>query len=236
MIPIVSKATVRRSYRLAGHSAALLTGAESPGPIQYLFVLAVVKDGETVPRYFVTSEINTLQGEMLAIAAKHDSKLRERLMKGQSSAPFLGVFEQDGSHSNLGSSEDWQDIDKFVAKALELVSKKIGFTGAPVETTDSFRARTARGLNRKQAWVLGVTALMLVLMILFPPVQEHLLTGSRPSYRELTGHSGYKFLFAIGEHNSRTRTESINIALLVLQCTVVAAVGVGLAFFLKHRR
>jgi hypothetical protein len=236
MIPVLSKAIVRKTYRLGGYSAALLTGAESSGPIRYLFVLAVVKDGETTPCYFVTSEINTLQGEMLAMAAKNDPDLRERLAKGHGSPPFLGVFEQDGSHSTLDSSDDWKDINKFAAKAVELASKKVGFSGAPVEDTDSFRGTSARGFNTKQLRVLAFTAAGLVLMILFPPVYEHILTGSSQGTWEITGHAGYKFLFNIGEDNSQRHTESINILLLFFQCVVVVAAGVVVAFLLKSRR
>lgn len=236
MIPILSKAIVRKTYRLGGHSAALLTGAESLGPIRYLFVLAVIKDGETAPCYIVTSEINTLQGEMLALAAKDDPELRERLAKGNASAPFIGAFERDGFHSNLGSSDDWQDLNKFAAKALELASKKIGFSGKPVEDTASFQVTGARGFNLKQVWVLAFTAVGLVLMILFPPVHEHILTGSPERTWEITGHAGYKFLFNIGEGNSQRHTESINILLLFFQCVVIAAIGVVVAFLLKRRR
>ena len=99
MMPNLSEAIVRKTYRLGRHSAALLTGVESLGPIQYLFVLAIIKAGEKDPCYLVTSEINLLQGETLAIFAKHDPKPREHIANGNGGAPFMGTFERDGSHS-----------------------------------------------------------------------------------------------------------------------------------------
>lgn len=236
MIPDLSDVIVHKSYRLGAYSAVLLTDIPSPGPIQFLFVLAVIKDGEASPCYYVTSEINLLQGELLRMAAEHFPESSAGSTPNRERAPFLCVFEQGGLHTAMSSSFDWKDPDKFSAKALELAAKYVGFTGEPIETTNQVRRMNVRRFSLTQRWVLAVIAAVLFLMILFPPVNEHIVTGTRSNIFTLSGHAGYRFLFGIGEYNSRRSTESINLGLLLIQCLVVGGIGGCALFLLKERR
>jgi hypothetical protein len=45
---------------------------------------------------------------------------------------FLGVFDEEG-HKNLGSSDDWTELDKFTARALSITAEWLKVSEAPEE-------------------------------------------------------------------------------------------------------
>jgi hypothetical protein len=75
---------------------------QQAGSVKYLYTLAVHPKGGGDAEVYVASEIN-------------------KMPPGQrSGSHFLGVFPGEG-HVNLGAADDWADIDKFEARALEVV-------------------------------------------------------------------------------------------------------------------
>lgn len=102
---MITNATPLQRFDFGPLWGVLLGEIESPGTIQYAYVLAVVPKGEEDPVYFVASEVNAL---------------------GSPSGPdshFLCAFEDD-RHLNYGLSADWADRGKFTDKALEMVATK----------------------------------------------------------------------------------------------------------------
>jgi len=103
--PAITSATPVAQFEVAGHTAVLLDEIVSAGSIQYLYILVVyATDGE--PCLFIASEANAMQ---------------HRFGGG---SHFLGVF-RDGSHLNLGDSDEWADREQFVEKALEIAENQL---------------------------------------------------------------------------------------------------------------
>ncbi|WP_050028568.1 hypothetical protein [Verrucomicrobium sp. BvORR034] len=106
-LPAFKSAETAKRYTFKGHSAVLLRNIVAVGSIEYRFALMVYADGEGEACYCVASEVNGMAGEL------------------GGGSHFLGVFEED-SHVNYGSSDQWADEEKFVRRALELVTEKFG--------------------------------------------------------------------------------------------------------------
>lgn len=95
--------------KLGEYRLLLLGDLESPGTVQYLYVLAAFRGEEQVPCLCVASEKNMLHGKGLPGSGSH----------------FLGVFPGRG-HLNLGASDDWADLRKFAGRALEVCREHLG--------------------------------------------------------------------------------------------------------------
>lgn len=100
--PAIDSATPLHRYDLGEYEAVLLGKIKSRGAIEYLFILAVFRQG--VPCLFVTSEVNGMS-----------------LGNG---SHFLCVF-QDDTHVNMGASDEWSILERFESKALELAGKHL---------------------------------------------------------------------------------------------------------------
>lgn len=107
--PIIQTAIPKQRYRLGPYQAVLLGDIESPDPVRYRFILALVKEGESQPSVFVTCEKNT---RAEAQAGSH----RLRLISAQ-------------ANEVLGSSDDYKDIDSFAAAALTASIQALGLSG-----------------------------------------------------------------------------------------------------------
>jgi len=91
---------------IGGYRLVMLRDVESPGPVEYLYVLAAFRAGERIPCLCVASEKN-------AMAA--------RLGGG---SHFLGVFPGEG-HLNFGASDDWGDLARFTERALAICRERL---------------------------------------------------------------------------------------------------------------
>jgi hypothetical protein len=109
--PRVKSAKCIRKYRLVPFTFQLFSEIESLGSIEYLYILAIYRDGSEHPRLFVTSEKNIL------------------VFGGDSH--FLCLFT-DSSHINMGASDDWANLDRFITEALLLATKHLGLSDIPV--------------------------------------------------------------------------------------------------------
>ena len=80
-------------------------------------------------------------------------------------------------------------------------------------------------MNGTQRKVLLVTAIVIALMVLFPPYEVK-------NYRQVTIMSGYGFLFALPEYQSLTASipAYVNVQTLIVQILGAIVVG-GLVYF-----
>ena len=110
---------IRKRFRFGEYVAMVLSDfnpiENEDDEIEYIYVMAVYKLPEDQIRLFVTSEMSA---EARALWER-----RPELNPGGNLA-FLGFFSKEG-HSNLGTSSDWTDLDKFVTKALEVARKEL---------------------------------------------------------------------------------------------------------------
>jgi hypothetical protein len=110
--PQVKSAKPIRRYRLQPFTFVLCSDIEHIGFITYRYILVTLRDGEQQPCLYVASETNP------------------RAIAEGDTAYFLGIFDGSG-HLNKGASEEWGDLEKFVARALVEATQALGVTGTP---------------------------------------------------------------------------------------------------------
>src|SRR5262245_42764950 len=103
--PAISDARPLRYYDMGSHVGVLLGELSSAGFVEYLFVLAVSPINDENNPLYVTAEKNHMEGALPGI-------------EGDGGSHFLCSFE-GGVHCNFGSSDDWADVEKFEARALQ---------------------------------------------------------------------------------------------------------------------
>lgn len=224
MIPILTNARIYKSFRMGNYSAALLKKVESVGPIKYLHVLAVAKNGDDTPCFYVTAEINTMQRELMKVASKTNPELAAHLDDIDYDSPFLCTFTQSGMHNNIEQSSEWLNIDKFADEALDIARKNLKIKEQAMEVANR-KAPSASMFGNRRPLILIFLGLILAAMVIFPPVEEHVVTGSYDHKFVLTGHAGYKYILDVGYNNNYRRTETINLSLLAIQIAVVVGIG-----------
>lgn len=112
-LPTLKNARPVYRYQFGSYIGVVVTDCESVGMIDYTHVLFVFEAGQQQPMFAVASE-------MSAVMLSHNPNSR-----------FLGVFDGHG-HGNYGLSEDWLDLDKFTAKALEIAAAHFKVEEAPI--------------------------------------------------------------------------------------------------------
>ncbi len=100
--PKIVTAIPKRRYRLGEFSVTILADIDSTGDVQYRYIMAVVRDGESQPGLYLTL------GKSARIEAR-DSNYDMRLIM------------QDGSQT-ISSSDACKDIEGFATEALRLVT------------------------------------------------------------------------------------------------------------------
>ncbi len=88
------------------HVAVLFDNIVSAGSVQYAFILAVYAAETQKAVYFVASEVNAMAS----------------VFGGGSH--FLGVFD-GGRHLNMGASDEWANLEKFYARALQIATDHV---------------------------------------------------------------------------------------------------------------
>lgn len=106
--PNIQTAIPKQRYRLGPYQAVLLGEIESPDPVRYRFILALVREGDAQPSVFITCEKNA---RAQAQAGSH----RMCLISAQ-------------ANEVLGSSDDYKEIDNFAAEALAAATKALGLS------------------------------------------------------------------------------------------------------------
>lgn len=141
---------VEATHKIGPYKAVLISDPLSMGPIKYKFVLIVISVDSNRPVLYVTAEWNemlqdaeweAIRREALASCDALLADSEREVFEGdkamgheQSGAEngdaeskdqgdyVLGVFSLEG-RSNLGTSEDWADKEKFECKALEIAKE-----------------------------------------------------------------------------------------------------------------
>ncbi len=119
--------TLRKQFRFGDYVAVVLSDflpvEDDDDEIEYLYVMGVFKLPEKQICLAVASEMSA---EVRALWERHPE-----LNPGGAQA-FLGVFPGDG-HTNLGSSSDWTDLDKFTTKALDVAREQLNVREQAIE-------------------------------------------------------------------------------------------------------
>jgi len=104
--PKIQTAIPKQRYRLGDYTAVVLGEIESGDGRRYEHILALVREGETKPSFYVTAEKNP----------------RSRVQEG---SHCLCVISEHFTEE-LGSSDRWRDVDAFAGEALALAAKVLG--------------------------------------------------------------------------------------------------------------
>jgi hypothetical protein len=115
--PPISDAKPLRYYDMGSHVGVLFGELACGGSVEYLYVLAVSPINDENNLFYVTAEKSGMQ-DVIPGGGSH----------------FLCCFE-GGTHSNFGSSDEWADVERFEARALELAAERLGF---PIESVRRF--------------------------------------------------------------------------------------------------
>jgi hypothetical protein len=108
--PKIQTAIPRARFRLGAYSAVVLGDIESPDPVRYHLVLALVKDGQSAPGFFVVCEKNP----------------RSKQAQGTHRLRVLSeVFNEE-----MGSSNAWADPEAFAQEALAIAARVLGLSNA----------------------------------------------------------------------------------------------------------
>ena len=111
-MPDISTSEIARRWESPTHTAVLVKDAKayadrlghSTSPIAYPLTMAAVEKSSHGSVLFVTREKSIFGTECLCL------------------------FDKNGTHINLGSSEQWREEDAFCAKALEVIAEHLRLT------------------------------------------------------------------------------------------------------------
>jgi hypothetical protein len=109
--PKITTAIPQRRYRLGGYSAVVLGEIESPDAARYRYILALVREGESKPSFYVTSEKNP---RAKAAAGSHCLRVISSALREE-----------------LESSDRFADLEGFSAAALEVAAQTLGISATP---------------------------------------------------------------------------------------------------------
>ena len=120
--PVVRGGEPGQRFRFGNYIATLLTDLESPGKIDYLYVMCVFEAPDDELCLCIASEKN----------ARYEPGTAGDDAGDRGESHFLGLFPGQG-HVNMGSSNDWADLEKFTVRALEAARQHLGVEHEPVE-------------------------------------------------------------------------------------------------------
>jgi hypothetical protein len=104
--PKIQTAIPQRRYQLGPYQAVVLGDIESGDGVRYRYILALVREGEAKPSLYVTAEKNPR-------ARVHEGSHRMRIIL-------------DTLTDELGSSDQWAELDAFANEALRLAAQVLG--------------------------------------------------------------------------------------------------------------
>ncbi len=97
----------KHRYQVGEYSATILGDIESEDNVEYKYILAMVQEGSTNPKLYVTLERNS--------------------DKGQAGSHRLHLIGH-GIDEVLGTSSDWRDLDAFTSAALGVAMEALALT------------------------------------------------------------------------------------------------------------
>ncbi|MGE5240723.1 MAG: hypothetical protein ACM3NI_03670 [Bacteroidota bacterium] len=104
--PKIQTAIPQRRYQFADYSGVVLGDIESTDSVKYRYILALVREGESKPGFYVTAEKNP----------------RSRAQQG---SHRLRVIAPD-LDEELESSDRWAELDAFCEQAFLIAGKVLG--------------------------------------------------------------------------------------------------------------
>ncbi|MBI3547333.1 MAG: hypothetical protein HY081_12195 [Gammaproteobacteria bacterium] len=104
--PKILTAMPLRRYQLGEYSAVVLHEIESQDAVKYKFILALVRDGESKPSFYVTAEKNPR-------SRAHEGSHRLRVLTS-------------GLDEEIESSDRWTDVEIFCETAFSVAIKVLG--------------------------------------------------------------------------------------------------------------
>jgi len=106
--PRIQTAIPQRRYQFGEYSGVVLGDIESTDNVRYCFILALVREGEVKPSFYVSAEKNP----------------RHRAKEG---AYRLRVITS-GLDEEVGSSDAWSELDAFCSEAFRIAAKVLGLS------------------------------------------------------------------------------------------------------------
>ena len=104
--PNIQTAIPQRRYRFGEYSGVVLGEIESGDAVKYRYILALVREGEDKPGFYVTAEKNP----------------RSRAHEGSHHLRVIAT----GLDEEIESSDRWADLDAFCDEALKVAGKVLG--------------------------------------------------------------------------------------------------------------
>ena len=104
----IQTAIPQRRYQFGEYTGVVLGEIESGDGVKYQYILALVREGEDRPSFYVTAEKNP----------------RSRAQEG---SHRLRVITQ-GLDEEVGCSNAWAELDAFCAEAFTVVAKVLGLS------------------------------------------------------------------------------------------------------------
>jgi hypothetical protein len=109
--PKITTAIPRARWHFGDYNAVVLGDIESPDPVRYRYILALVREGEAKPSFYVTSEKNP----------------RSRAAEGSHRLRVISASLTD----EIESSDRFADLEVFAAEGLKLAAEMLGIAGEP---------------------------------------------------------------------------------------------------------
>ena len=106
--PKIQTAIPQRRYQFGEYTGVVLGDIESGDNVKYQYILALVREGEAQPSFYVTAEKNP----------------RRRAQEG---SHRLRVITQ-GLDEEIACSDAWTDLDAFCGEAFAVAAKVLGLT------------------------------------------------------------------------------------------------------------
>lgn len=107
--PKITTAIPKARWHLGDYNVVLLGDIESPDPARYRYILALVREGEAKPSFYVTSEKNP----------------RSRAAEGSHRMRVIS----DALTDEIESSDRFADPDVFAEEGLKLAAEMLGISG-----------------------------------------------------------------------------------------------------------
>ena len=104
--PKIQTAIPRRRYQFGEYSGVVLAEIESGDATKYQYILALVREGENRPAFYVTAEKNP----------------RSRQQEG---SHRLRVITHE-LNEEIGCSDAWSDLDAFCTEAFTVAANVLG--------------------------------------------------------------------------------------------------------------
>ncbi len=108
--PKIQTAIPKQRYRLGSYQAVVLGEIESGDERRYQYILALVREAEAQPSFYVTAEKNPRK------VAQEQGAFRLRVIT-------------EGINEEIGSSDNWGDLEAFAQEALTLAAEALGLGG-----------------------------------------------------------------------------------------------------------